>query len=193
MPRRAGGGGDSVEYLHAPQKSSRKGRPLPATSLVESIGRCMDLHPFDVVLDLIGGIETNRVVTSHVVAPVLHARIVALALTELGHQWWGDDAYRDRVTYPELSMGELAERVGASLSTVVRIPERLSQVVLGDSLEGWMVSKMQNIQLRVFSQTPLLAVNAGRSRSTASVRHVWGSDEATSACDRHGSQERCSP
>jgi hypothetical protein len=182
--------GQSVRHMECSIPSTESGRPLPATSLVESIGRRAGIHPFDVAIDVMDGIGSSAVVNATVVAPALYARIVTLALTALGHQWWGEEARGFALECPEMPVGDIASRVGELLPVVMRIPEHLSSELLGGSLEGWMMSTMRSAQLRIFSQTPLFELKGGPSRSGGYLRHVWSTATSTMACDTHESLER---
>ena len=182
--------GQSVRHIECSIRSAERGRPLPATSLVESIGRRGGIHPFDVAIDVMNGVGSSPAVNATVVAPALHARIVTLALTALGHQWWGEEMSGPSLECPEMSVRDVASRVGELLPAVMRIPEHLSSELLGGSLEEWMVATMRSAQLRIFSQTPLFDLRGVRSLSGGYLRHVWGMATSTRACDTHESLER---
>lgn len=185
--------GQSVRHISCSSRIAERGRPLPATSLVEAIGRRAGIHPFDVAIDVMDGVGVNPAVNAAVVAPVLYARIVTLALTTLGHQWWGEERSTSALECPETTIRDVASRIGDLLSTVMKIPEHLSNGLIGESLEEWMVSTMPSAQLRIFSQVPLFEVRPGRSRASGSLRHVWGIAASTRPCDTHESLERRSP
>jgi hypothetical protein len=169
-----GGIGECARYLESPRKSLAGERPLPTTSLVESVSRGLSLHPFDVAQELMGMIGDHAAVDVNVVAPAFHSRIVALVLTELGHRWWSDVEWDGSVDYPELSVGELAARLERAMSKVVRISGPLRDRLIAGDLADWMVSKMPAAQLRVFCQTPLIDWRERRSATDSSLRHVWG-------------------
>jgi hypothetical protein len=135
-------------------------------------------------------VGSNAAVNATVVAPAFHARIVTLALTALGHQWWGEEGSRSSLECPEMSVGDVASRVREILPAVMRIPEHLSRELIGGSLEEWMVSSMWSAQLRIFSQMPLFEVRRGRSLSGRYLRHVWGIGTSTMAYDTHAILER---
>jgi hypothetical protein len=188
-----GARGECARYFESSIRSVHRGRPLPATSLMETISRGMALHPFDVALDMLGLIGTHRAATDRIVAPTVVSRIVTLTLTELGHQWWGDGTYDPDGVYPELSLGELTARVERVVPTVMKIPQDLVRELLGGSLEEWLVSTFRAAQLRVFSGTQLARWYEGRSGRVSAVRHVWQRPYATSADGRPESLERGFP
>lgn len=181
--------GECARYFESSIRSVQGGRPLPATSLMETIGRCMALHPFDVALDMLGLLGTHQTATERVVAPTLVSRLVTLTLTELGHQWWGDGTYDPGGVFPELSVGELTARIQPLVPTVIKIPEELFREVIGGSLEEWMVSTFNAAQMRVFSGTQLARWDEGRSGRVSALRHVWRRADATSADGRPESLE----
>jgi hypothetical protein len=191
--RRFEGVAECANYFESPKKISSRGRPLPVTSLVESISRSTGLHPFDVASDVMSLIGAQRSVAERVIAPPLFSRIVALALTELGHQWWGDSDHYRVGEYEELPARELTERVERVLPMVVRVSDEMRNELLGGSLMEWMISKMPGMQLRMFSQTPLLNWREGRSLGTGSFRHVWSVDDRINGCDRPEILEPRSP
>ena len=190
--RRENGGDECARYFESTIRSVQRGRPLPATSLLESIGRVMALHPFDCALDTLGLIGTRQAATEQVVAPTVISRLVTLALTELGHQWWGDDTAEPRVVCPELSVRELTARMERIIPSVIRVPEPILYEVLGGSLEKWLESKFRTAQSRIFSRTELVRWREDRAGGVSAFQHVWGLREPTSVGDRRESQERCS-
>jgi hypothetical protein len=171
--RRPRSNGNVIAYFESPAETTVQGRPLPATSLVESISRARACHPFDIAVELIAALEEHSAVKARVIAPVLRARTVALSLTELGHQWWGEDGALPAQGYPELSVSELALRVERRLPDVIRISEGTRACVLGASIEGWIKAHLLPEQLRVFSRTPLIKSTSATGRAPRAFRHTW--------------------
>lgn len=180
-------------YFESKRQARELGRRLPATCLVESIGRAMTRHPFDVVRDVNRMLGNHPRVSEHVVGPSLRARIVALALTELGHQWWGERAASTGRELRELSILELAHRVNEVLPEVMEISEQLRDQLIGEPLAKWMHSRMQGTQLLIFAQTPLLVRGGQDGLSKGSFQHVWKARDFTSVGDKFGSLARHSP
>jgi hypothetical protein len=177
-------------YFESTRKANELGRRLPATCLVESIGRAMTLHPFDVVRDVSRMVGNQPRVSERVVGSVLRARIVAIALSELGHQWWGEPAAPTGGELRDLSILELARRVLEVLPEVVGISEQLRDQLIGESLAKWMHARLQETQLLVFDQTPLLVRRGGYALSQGSFQHIWKARDLTSAGDKFGSLAR---
>lgn len=169
--------GDCASYFDSPVKNTEQGRPLPSTSLVESICRATGLHPFDVAIDLMSLSGENSAFAARVIAPALCTRVVALALTVLGHRWWGEARSPYPMEFPELPLRELSQKVAPALSEVVQIPERSRVEIIGSSLERWMALHLRSTQLRVFARTPLLEWRAGRTDQLGVVRHLWSAPE----------------
>jgi hypothetical protein len=184
------GCGDSASYFDTSKKITQHGRPLPATSLVEAVSRASGLHPYDVALDVMGMIGKRAAVDARVIAPVFHGRLVALALTELGHQWWGDAEPSLYPEYPELSVGELARRLEPLLQGVLRIPELVRHQICGDSIEEWIRCQLRAAPLRVSSQTSLIEYREGRAGNVGSFRHRWSAADSMIVCDRSESLEQ---
>jgi hypothetical protein len=177
-------------YFESKRYSYELGRRLPATCLVESIGRAMTVHPFDVVRDVNRMLSNRPHVREYVVGPPLRARIVALALSELGHQWWGEGVAPQSRELQELSILELARRVNDVLPKVVEISQQLRDQLIGQPLAEWMHAQMQEIQLLMFAQTPLLVRAGGEALSKGSFHHVWRARDVTSVGDKFGSLAR---
>lgn len=193
IERRSMTAGGRNHHVDSPGSKCHPGRPLPSTSLVESISRETGIHPCDVALDSIGALGVDDAVTARLIAPALRDRIVTLALTELGHTWWREGMSSGALEFPELSVEELASRVEGALRAAVRIPESQRDALIGGSLERWMVSNLERAQLRLFARTPLFEWRAGRLGGSRYLRHVWSVGIPTSACDRRESLERHSP
>lgn len=181
---------ECLSYFESKRHAHELGRRLPATCLVESIGRAMTLHPFDVVRDITRMLGNRPHVSECVVGPPLCARIVALALSELGHQWWGEgDAAQGR-ELRELSILELARRVNDALPEVVGISQQLRDHLIGQPLAEWMHERMLETQLLIFAQTPLLVRAGGDPLSKGSFHHVWKARDVRSVGDKFGSLAR---
>lgn len=187
---RSAGRPDCATYFESRVKIPQVGKPLPVTSLVESISRSTGLHPFDVAADVMRLMESRRAIRDRIIGPPLFARIVTLALTELGHQWWGEPVNDCVRRYEEIEARELADRIEPILAMVFRVSPDVQNDLIGESLVKWIALQVRETQLRIFSQTPLVRWQKGRSIESSSFRHIWGAEDPLIGCDIPASLEQ---
>ena len=173
-------------YFAKGAKTCLSGRPLPATSLLEQVCRGTSGHPFDVVRVLSTLHTSDSPVASAVIGPLLRSRIVEVVLSELGHQWWATTERYDSTLHSVRSTEEITEKVSRVLSGVP------CEKILGETLEGWILGKMESWHNRLFLNEPLLVAKSTKAHRCVAFGHRWSGATPPSACDTREIRERCS-
>lgn len=163
-------------YFTVGTKMCAPSRPLPATSLLEQIGRLRGVHPFDVVRALSTLHSVDARVASEVIGSQLRSRIVEVVLRELGHQWWATTEVYDPSLLCERSTQDLTDAAVCDLSGFD------CDKILGEPIGAWIVGKMNAWHSRLFHNEPLLVEQRTNAKRGGSFGHRWRVAPSTSAC-----------
>ena len=152
-------------YFNGDSKTAVGPGALPATSIVESVCRSGGIHPFDAAEAMAGSVSQNGRAREELVGAMVRARIVEIALSALGHQWWGSSERYDRGLHSSISGQEIAQVVQE------RLPSVDVSEILGESLESWIERELCSCHSRLFHHVPIIVQN--KQARGSYFTHAW--------------------